>query len=99
MKATLERLTYPQAVFVNDVPGERHFPYRFERDESVSVISVVHGEREWLRGDHVPHLASAPSEYQVYVGHYRSYNPWGSNFRIVVRGPRLLMIVPSGDEA
>ena len=97
--STLEPAAYPRDVFVNDGPGERHFAYRFERDEAGTVTFLVHGEREWAKGDHPNPTLQAPSDYSAYVGHYRSYNPWASNFRIVVRGARLLMIAPSGDEA
>ncbi|HEV2501747.1 MAG TPA: serine hydrolase domain-containing protein [Mesorhizobium sp.] len=33
------------------------------------------------------------------VGHYRSHSPWYTNFRIVSRGGRLLLIAPGGVEA
>lgn len=97
--STLEQAAYPPDVYINDAPGERHFAYRFERDEAGTVTGVVHGEREWTKGDHSDLAQLAPSDYSAYVGHFRSYNPWGSNFRIVVRGGRLLMIAPSGGEA
>ncbi len=33
------------------------------------------------------------------IGHYRSHSPWYTNFRIVSRGGRLLLIAPGGVEA
>ena len=33
-----------------------------------------------------------------YCGHYRSHNPWLTNFRIVQRRDHLLFIFPSGEE-
>lgn len=99
IKSVLERVTYPDDCFVNDVPGERHFPYRFERDDSGVVTGVVHGGNQWWRGDQMESNSGTAAEYAAYVGHYRSWNPWGSNFRIVVRGAKLVMIAAWGDEA
>ena len=97
--ATLERPGYADDCFVNDVPGERHFPYRFERDEDSKVTGLVQGGNSWTTGEGADPDGETPAEYSAYAGHYRSWNPWGSNFRIVVRGSKLLMIAPSGDEA
>ena len=33
------------------------------------------------------------------VGHYRSFSPWFPEFRIITRGPRLLLVAPGGVEA
>ncbi|MBA2596449.1 MAG: serine hydrolase, partial [Chloroflexia bacterium] len=39
-----------------------------------------------------------PPEWDAYPGHYRSWNPWLSNFRVVIRKSDLLLIWPSGYE-
>ncbi len=74
------------------------FLVRFLRSDQ-KLIGLGHGRDLYL-------LESAESESQTvppaawnsYVGHYRSYNPWLTNFRIVCRGQTLLLIDPSGIE-
>lgn len=39
-----------------------------------------------------------PGEWNAFTGHYRSYNPWLSNFRIILRKGKLLLIEPTGEE-
>jgi len=39
-----------------------------------------------------------PGEWEAYPGHYRSHNPWMSNFRIVKYKGALVYIDPMGDE-
>ena len=39
-----------------------------------------------------------PAEWDAYPGHYRSHNPWFSNFRVVLRKGTLIFIDPSGEE-
>ena len=39
---------------------------------------------------------SAPPEYVPYAGHYRSFNPWLSNFRVAARGGQLVMGTDDG---
>lgn len=36
-----------------------------------------------------------PAEWNAYIGHYRSYNPWISNFRVVLRKGGLVVIFPA----
>ena len=38
------------------------------------------------------------AEWNAFPGHYRSHNPWYSNFRVVLRKARLLLIEPNGEE-
>ena len=37
-------------------------------------------------------------EWSAYPGHYRAYNPWYSNFRVVLRAGELVVVFPSGCE-
>jgi hypothetical protein len=39
-----------------------------------------------------------PEEWHAYPGHYRAYNPWYTNFRVVLREGELLVILPWGLE-
>ncbi len=34
----------------------------------------------------------------AYPGHYRSFNTWETNFRVILRKGQLLYVTPSGDE-
>jgi hypothetical protein len=39
-----------------------------------------------------------PIEWDAYPGHYRSHNPWFSNFRVVLYHGRLIYIDPMGED-
>jgi CubicO group peptidase (beta-lactamase class C family) len=84
--------------FVNDSPEERAFPYRFERNADEAITGVVHGPDRWTRDAGEQDNTEVAPEYQAYVGHYRSYNPWQSNFRVVIRDGSLILIWPQGTE-
>jgi hypothetical protein len=45
-----------------------------------------------------PHTFEYPKEWEAYPGHYRSYNPWLPNFRIVLRKGQLALIDAGGEE-
>ncbi len=83
------------------LPGDtawNRFPLRFELDSGVAV-SVVHGGA-WFRGEryHGPTHYSAPGEWRAYVGHYRAQVPYYSNYRVILRRDRLLLVTPEGYE-
>ena len=86
--------------FLADHSGFDLFPIRFLRDEEGKVVALVHGETRYdAAGADTDGDAPSPSEWAAYPGHYRSHNPWISNFRIVLRRGALLMIYPHGYEA
>ena len=72
----------------------------FERANG-EVTGVVHGADRFVRegssGSAAPD--EIPEAWRAYPGHYRSHNPWFTNFRIVGRGGALLLIAPGGVEA
>jgi hypothetical protein len=39
-----------------------------------------------------------PPAWDAYPGHYRAYNPWCSNFRVVLRAGKLIAVFPWGLE-
>jgi CubicO group peptidase (beta-lactamase class C family) len=39
-----------------------------------------------------------PANWSAYPGHYRSHNPWDTNFRVVLRKGQLILIYPFGEE-
>jgi D-alanyl-D-alanine carboxypeptidase len=70
---------------------------RFERDDAGIVTSATHGPRIWHRpGPEQPPLSDDGAS--VYVGHYRSTNPWTPNFRVVAREGAMVLIYSFGAE-
>lgn len=74
------------------------FLLRFERHEG-EIVEALHGP-DWY-----PHARYAgprdfvdPPSWTAYTGHYRAYNPWLTNFRVVLRKGELVLIEPQGDE-
>ena len=72
---------------------------RFGRDQDGAVVEASFGVDWYLH----PRYSGArafdmPEAYRAYPGHYRSQQPWFTNFRIVLRKGELWLIAPSGDE-
>jgi D-alanyl-D-alanine carboxypeptidase len=81
-----------------DHPDFRLFLVRFLRSGE-RLVGIGHGSALYLlepADSESP--APPPVAWSSYVGHYRSYNPWLTNFRVVCRGQDLLFIEPSGIE-
>ena len=77
-------------------------PYflRFRREDG-RVVEATHGGDVYRREGVAALAAPAPAlpdEFHAYPGHYRAYNPWCSNFRIVLRAGELIVIFPWGLE-
>ncbi|MBN1138626.1 MAG: beta-lactamase family protein [Anaerolineae bacterium] len=74
------------------------FLLRFGREKG-RVAEVFHGPNRYV-AEHCTDLAAAgaPEGWLAYPGHYRSHNPWYTNFRVVLRKGKLLLIEPEGDE-
>ncbi|MFQ5886160.1 MAG: hypothetical protein ACE5II_02875, partial [Anaerolineae bacterium] len=70
-----------------------------EREEKGQVVEVFHGP-DWYINDRYagPTTFDYPREWDAYPGHYRSHNPWFSNFRVVLRKGALALVDPSGRE-
>jgi len=70
-----------------------------EREEKSQVVEVFHGP-DWYTNERYagPTTFDHPREWDAYPGHYRSHNPWLSNFRVVLRKGVLALIHPSGRE-
>lgn len=77
--------------FVTDHPAFRLFHLTFENRQ------WIHGGRVFTREP--MQSVSLPAHLRGVPGHYRSHSPWFTNFRIVARGDRLLLIAPGGVEA
>jgi len=84
--------------FYVDHPDFALFLLRFGREEG-KVVEAFHGP-DWYTNDRYagPTTFDYPQEWDAYPGHYRSHNPWLSNFRVVLRKGALALIVPSEEE-
>ncbi|MDP9374233.1 MAG: serine hydrolase, partial [Chloroflexota bacterium] len=85
--------------FVIGHPAFARFPLRFGRDGDGRVTEAFHGA-DWYTAERYtgPAAFDHPANWIAYPGHYRSHNPWFSNFRIVLRKGTLLLIHPAGQE-
>jgi CubicO group peptidase (beta-lactamase class C family) len=88
--------------YVNHPHFDRYL-LRFGRangsDEDAPVTEAYHGP-DWYTNDRYtgPREFDYPQEWDAYVGHYRSFNPWETNFRVIVRKGKLLLVWPDGYE-
>ncbi len=100
-RVPLEPMTLPAIpdAYIADHPDFARFPLRFGRDGAGSVTELAHGG-DWYATDAYEGARTfeTPPQWTAYPGHYRSYNPWLSNFRVVIRKSDLLLIWPSGYE-
>lgn len=63
------------------------------------VNEVCYGSESFARvGSIVQKSEEAKPEWAGYVGHYRSYNPWLSNFRVILRRGSLVLVTSEGYE-
>ncbi len=61
--------------------------FRIEVTRPNGVPELWHGGRRYVRAGAVARPLPEPSpELRSIAGHYRSHNPWSTNFRIVLRG-------------
>jgi CubicO group peptidase (beta-lactamase class C family) len=81
----VERQRFDPDAFVLPYPGWELFSLRFGRKDG-QVVEAMHGP-DWFPNEKYdgPATFEYPKEWDAYVGHYRSYNPWVSNFRIFIR--------------
>jgi hypothetical protein len=84
--------------FFADRPDLALYHLRFLREDD-RVVAAAHGADVFPReGAAAPAAAAVPEEWRAYPGHYRAYNPWYSNFRVVLRAGGLVLIFPWGLE-
>jgi CubicO group peptidase (beta-lactamase class C family) len=79
-------------------PDFSRFLLRFGREDG-QVVEAFHGPA-WYVHERYAGLSTGqyPTRWVAYTGHYRSHNPWFSNFRIVLRKGTLVLSTPWGDE-
>ena len=85
--------------FVFDHESFGLFPLRFVRDGG-QLTGIAHGPDAYHLEPRVPADRSEqpPPAWEAFLGHYRSHNPWLTNFRIVEREGALFLIDPSNEE-
>ena len=80
------------------------FLFHIRRGDQNAVLGISYGPDEYARAPLPEHPGGVPvpqdvlPEFQVCTGHYRNYNPWYSNFRVVARQGVLILIHRSGME-
>jgi hypothetical protein len=80
--------------------GWNLFPFRFLRNDDEKIEGLVHGEKWFPAASYAgPTEFDVPEEWRAFSGHYRSYNPWNPEFRVVLRQGALRLIYPSGWES
>ena len=80
--------------FQADHPDFRLHLLTFGRSEG-EVVEAFHGPDWYVTKSYEgPTEFDTPEEWNAYTGHYRSYNPWYTNFRVFVRKGRLTLALP-----
>jgi len=98
---SFEDTTVPLAQFGPDRfivphPAFEMFTLRMER-ENGTITGAGWGEERYFRvGVGEETSLESPAEWDAYPGHYRSHNPWLSNFRILLWNGTLVFIDPWG---
>jgi hypothetical protein len=97
-RVPLERREQGKDVFLAPHPDLALFPLRFGREDG-NVVEAIHGGSWYLNERYAgPGEFSVPGTWSAFTGHYRSFTPWLSNFRVVTRKGSLLLITPEGVE-
>jgi len=85
-------------LFLVPDPTFDRFRLRVERPTN-GVTELWHGGRRYAREGAVARQLPEPSdELRAIAGHYRSHNPWTTNFRVVLRGDRPWLIFPAAPD-
>ena len=73
------------------------FMVRFGREKG-KVVRMIHGPDVYEKRGRVRTSRSRSADAEEHEGHYRSHNPWLSNFRVISRNGELVYVDPSGEE-
>jgi D-alanyl-D-alanine carboxypeptidase len=84
--------------FVACDPDLDRYALRFESDHERPVV-VWHGPIRFVRvGATAPPLPSPEPTVAALAGHYRSHNPWTTNFRVILRGDVPWLMFPAAPD-
>jgi hypothetical protein len=76
-------------------PALDRFPIRIERLDD-GAVELWHGGDRYVRtGAAARGLAEPELELRAIAGHYRSHNPWTTNFRVLLRGDEPWLFFPA----
>jgi D-alanyl-D-alanine carboxypeptidase len=85
-------------LFVAADPTFDRFPLRVDRSENGGPL-LWHGGQRYVRvGAPARQLPEPSAELQAVAGHYRSHNPWTTNFRVVLRADQPWLIFPAAPD-
>ena len=88
----------PADRFLVPHPAFELFPLQFGR-ENDQITEATYGRKRYVRDGYQGETSFASlAEWEPFPGHYRSHNPWLSNFRVVLRKGSLVLIFPSGKD-
>jgi D-alanyl-D-alanine carboxypeptidase len=84
--------------FFASSPDYNLFLIRFGRKDG-KVVEVTYGPDWYIRESYAgPKAFKHSRRWEAYPGHFRTHNPWISNFRIILRKGALSIVEPSGKE-
>jgi CubicO group peptidase (beta-lactamase class C family) len=76
-----------------------HFGFTHNIAADKQAVEVFWGPCWFVSDSYLgPGSFDTPSSWRAFCGHYRSHNPWDSNFRIFKRKGNLILAWPSGEE-
>jgi hypothetical protein len=77
-------------IFHANHPDLALFLLSFRRQQG-QVVSVFHGADIYVKegSDWTPGAVDHPESWEAYPGHYRSHDPWFTNFRVFLRAGKL----------
>lgn len=81
-------------------PDYELFLLEFSRQDGADtpITEALHGAVCYIpAGAEIPKIVSIPPEWGSYLGHYRTWNPWEPNFRVIQRKGQLLLVQPNGE--
>jgi CubicO group peptidase (beta-lactamase class C family) len=83
--------------FHADHPEFAYYLLGFGREDG-GVVEAFFGS-DWYVNERYqgPKEFDYPTDWDAYPGHYRSHNPWDTNFRVVLRKGKLILIYPFGE--
>jgi hypothetical protein len=84
-----------QAIYARH-PRFEDFCFSWTEEDGV-ISRLYHGYDVYLRAP-AQHAGAPGGEEVPFIGHYRSYNPWLSNFHVVGREDHLALLLPNGRE-